>query len=590
MKARFNRLNIGLTCAVVLGFYYLVYYRSALVESIITNIQDCGGCYQSWVLLSDSWLALLFALLIALGLWLPWYLVRVLARMAAVGLLCLYVTDLLLFENLTARLFYYDILNYFDAEVIKEWWLNETGVLSVVVLLLGLFGFGLFIFKHKTANTDRGVVVLLLLPALVMGYLITSNKPIKYVHDIYIRNFISINLSTGEAVEYSQAYQQQARQKIADYEQLQCQAGLQQKPNIIMVVLESFSFYQSELLSGIHDWTPNVDRLSKAYKYHDNFFANNFNSLAGRLALLTGEKTFREIAPYLLTMRRGYYNTQRNLPDVLQQNGYHTSFIDAADLGFTNTGDYMNSLGFDFVEGNEGAFYEGHPRYAFGAVADEVLYARVIDYVEQAEQPFFSMVITVTTHHPYINPVSGKPNLEQAVKYADQAVYKFYQDLKDKGFFDDGLLILTSDHRSMTPLFEQEIALLGEQALAKVPLVFIGKDYEGLGVDSVFSQQSDMLNSLQYLVSSEHCYRTGEGNLFAAPPLPAECVYHSRGDYRDRVDVYCDAGSSYGQVKLNGDETALISGSIPNANQLIDFINVSRMAISHRHETYTQKD
>ncbi len=586
MKDSRKKFDLYLAVTVALGFYVMLYHRSVAVETVVAQVQECGGCYQSWVLMSDGWLALLFMLLMVVAYWAPWYLLRTLARLLVVALILLYLLDLTLFKNLIVRLFFYDISTFFDLNAIKSWLSHANGIWAfpLVISVLGLFF--VFVFKHQKSAMHYGLLALLFSPMLVWAYVNLNHKPIKFVHDMYIRNFISINLQMGEAVAYSPEFVEAAAQRIDSYEALQCKPGLKQQPNIILVVLESFSFYQSQLLSGIYDWTPNVDKLARQYKYFDQFYANNFNSLGGRLAMLTGEKTFRQVAPFMTTMRQGYYNTQRNLPAILRENNYHSSFLDAADLGFTNTGDYMRSLGFDFVEGHEASFYIGHPRFAYEAVADEVLYDRVLEYTKQAEQPYFSMVITVSSHHPYIDPRTQQPDLEAVIKYADQAVYRFYQDLLAQDFFSNGVLILTSDHRSMTPLFEQELAALGEPALAKVPLVLIGKDYAGLGVDSALTQQSDLLNSIQYLIAPEHCYRQGEGNVLAQPAQSADCVFHNRGDYRDQVDVYCQAGASYGQVKLKGDDTELHKGSIPNAEQVIDFINVSRVANMLRDAAY----
>jgi len=579
-------MNVLISLVVVISFYALILYRGHLIETAVSSIQACGGCYQSWVWLTDGWLALLFILLIALGLWSGCYLVRFMARFMALLLLFLYMVDVQLFHMLTARLYYYDVFNYFDFAAIKLWWMDLTGLFDLPLLLLLGFVLSWFLFKHQAIKVHLMMVAVLMLPMFVWAYAAISHKPIKFVHDMYIKNFLSINLQMGDAVGYSDAFKQSAIERINDYHQLHCGKGLNQKPNIILVVLESFSFYQSQLLSGIQDWTPNLDRLARQYKYHDNFFANNFNSAGGRLALLTGEPTFRQVSPNLATMSQGYFNTQRNLLHILKDNGYSSSFLGAADLDYAGTGFFMNKIGFDHVEGPEALFYNGHPRFAFKGVADEVLYQRVLNYVAEEEQPYFSMVITVSSHHPYIVPVSREKNLEKVIKYSDQAVYDFYQDLSRTDFFDNGLLILTSDHRSMTPLFEKELVTLGDQALAKVPLLIIGQEFRNIGVEPGLFQQTDLLNSLQYLIAPKHCHRSGDGNVFSEPVKPAQCVFHNRGDYRDRIDVYCAEGKSYAQVILNGDDTAVIKGQIPNQEQVIDMINVSRVAIDYRHQQY----
>ena len=217
-----------------------------------------------------------------------------------------------------------------------------------------------------------------------------------------------------------------------------------------------------------------------------------------------------------------------------------------------------------------------------------MLYRRVLDYKKDLDQPYFITVITVTTHQPYIDPVSKEMDISKAVQFADQALYDFYLKLEAQNYFDNGVLLVTSDHRAMMPMFDSEIDRLGNHAFSKIPLVVIGKAFEGRGMQSEYVQQSDLLNSMEYLTSKQHCARKDEGNLFSEPVKAADCVYHSRGDYRDRIDVFCENGSQYGQVQLNGDDTRLIAGELADEESIIQFINASRIAAQQRESAFQQ--
>jgi hypothetical protein len=582
-----NKLLLLLCLA---AFILMSYSRGTLVQSRVSELVACDGCYQTWAWQSDLWLLILLFLLLFAGAFLKNYFFRFSSRLLAVALLGICWLDFYIFKTLVSRVYFSEMMFYFDFNAISEFWRNETGQYAVAYAVLVGILVGLFLFLHQQIKPGKKQI-LLISGVLILAFVVLlfeSNK-IRYVHDDLMRNLASVNLSAGQTVPYSDDYLKNHALYHSQFEALSCDSnGLGLKKNVILVVIESLSSYHSKKLSGLNDWTPLLDKLSDRYLSFDNFFANNFNSVTGRLALINGEKTFREVVGMMHQARRGYRNSQRNLARLFNQEGYHTAFLDGADLDFTKTGDYMHDIGFQFVEGHDSPYYKGQPRYAFESVSDDVLYRRVLDYAKQAPQPYFTTVITVTSHHPYIDPISKNADIGKTVQFADQAFYDFYQALKSQGFFENGLLIATSDHRAMMPVFEDEIERFGEQALSRIPMIVIGKEFEGRGSQSEYLQQSDLLNSLEYYVSGEHCARKGEGNLFSVPVKAAACIYHNRGDYRDRIDVYCDNGSNYAQVQLNGDDTSIISGALPDEESVIRFINASRIAAQHREKEFQQ--
>ena len=50
----------------------------------------------------------------------------------------------------------------------------------------------------------------------------------------------------------------------------------------------------------------------------------------------------------------------------------------------------------------------------------------------------------MSTHHPYIDPVSGARSQEAVFRYADRQIRAFAKALKARGFFDhNGVLMIT---------------------------------------------------------------------------------------------------------------------------------------------------
>jgi phosphoglycerol transferase MdoB-like AlkP superfamily enzyme len=570
----------------------MINYRSLLVDKTLGAYTSCQECYRLNVLNADAMLYLALITLVYASTFLKKYLIRLILKTITILLISYYLLDIYIFKFLNQRLYFNDIATYFDLDTIIEGINRETNNHSFIFTITFFGLLAIYIFLHRSIQInkiDKALFVLLLVPGV---YLLTNISRIDYVNDVYLRNVIAVNLEAKEAVNYSPKTQVLTPAKVNEIEQLICvENGLNTKKNIILLIVESLSSYQSLLHSGLNDWTPKLDQLARENSYYSNFFANNFTSLEGRIALLTGEKTFRGISNFTNRGfgREGYWNTQRNLPELLSSYGYQTSFLDGANLEFSNTGKYMNGLGFDYVEGSDYSGYEGKKRFGFNSVTDVDLYERVLEYIKQQQQPFFSTIITVSTHAPYVDPDTGQLSIELATKYADKAVFEFYKDLEQQDFFTNGILIITSDHRSMTPVAENELSKFGQQAVSRIPLIIIDKNRATPQVHEQYLQQSDLLNSIEYLVSENHCYRSDEGNLFSNPPNPAQCIYHSRGDYRERVDVYCQDGKQQAVIELNGDNSQVIDGELSDEKEVLDFITYSRLGAIKRHEVYLEK-
>ncbi|MEZ5497710.1 MAG: LTA synthase family protein [Gammaproteobacteria bacterium] len=568
--------------------FMMINYRGVVVDKSLGKLTDCLGCYKYWIISVDSRVAIFAFIILFFGFFSKTYLIRFSSRLVFVIYLIYSLIDIYLYKFLNQRLMFSDIWIYFNFDLIVEILNKNNKLASVLILLISSLSIFLFVFKHQPLtfkNKDKVFSGMIFLTLLGMIFFV---KRIDYINDVTIRNIVDINLKTSSAVNYSLKIENESLKKNNKFNALTCsQNNNVSRPNIILVVWESLSMYQSKLFSGLNDWTPNLDHLAQENRYYTNFFANNFTSLEGRLALLTGEKTFRDIAAMTVDRGRvGYLNLERNVPIIFNDNEYHTAFLDGASLKFTNTGEFMRNLGFDYVEGQSYKGYKGFPRFGFRSVADNVLFNRVIDYIKTLDKNYFITVITVSTHAPYIDPVTREKSIEKTTRFADKSLYEFYLKLEQENFFEDGILVITSDHRSMTPVSKQELEKFGREAVSRIPLVVVDRKAISNQISEQYLQQSDFLNSFEYLISEQHCMRNGEGNIFSTPAKSSECIYHSRGDFRDEIDVYCDDGKESAVIKLDGDNTKKISGKLKNESEIIDYINASRISAKKRHEEY----
>jgi hypothetical protein len=161
------------------------------------------------------------------------------------------------------------------------------------------------------------------------------------------------------------------------------------------------------------------------------------------------------------------------------------------------------------------------------------------------------------------------------MRYVDKQLGYLYNHLQTAGYFDHGILIITGDHRAMLPVSEVETSKYGDAASAMVPMVIVWKNGQLPGIITDHFQQTDLLYSVQAVVSDEYCRPVYRGNFLASRPEPPQCVLHARGDDRDIIYTRCHDGQAH--IKLDGDNTRVIDGDLDRSQQLVRMINYHRI-------------
>lgn len=361
-----------------------------------------------------------------------------------------------------------------------------------------------------------------------------------------------------------------------------CVAGAAVRPDVILLMVESLSVYQSRHFNGIHDWTPELDRLSAAATSLKNFHANGVTSEQGLIALLTGEPPIERAGAPGRTLFDAFMTPQDSLPKLLRGAGYSTAFISGFNLDFPGLQPWLAAVGFERIEGQEAPYFAGRApvRYHFDSVPDELLLERVLHEVSQArDKPLFVTTFTQSTHHPYIDPSSGQRTQQAAFGYVDRALGRFVDALRAQRYFDNGMLLIVSDHRAMQPMDSRERGRFGDRGFARIPMTVIGPDAgaaaaKPVAVPEGFSQ-TDVLPSLRQLVSrGPVCAAADQGLFLRQPRVAPECIYTRRAYNPNRVYAHC--GQTDAVVELDGDDTR-VSGSSALHRKVLETVNRLRL-------------
>ena len=512
--------------------------------------------------------------------------VAYLLKVVVIFITFFYAVDALLLLKFFKRLHYHDILKY-GAEIkaglsflipAKAAFFNlfSTEVIGSILASIFLLLLISFILFQVTGRYKKLHGNLLLICGLCFS--IFSFVPMDriFLHGWAYENLFTYNMPKGLEEPYSNNFIAALKEKQEKRKEI-CE-GVGKRLDVILVIVESLSSCHSQFFSGINNYTPHLDAIAKKNLGFTNFFANGFTTEHGLIALLLGEVPLPIVGAERHDAFEGYYQKE-SVATFLNRVGYKTCFLTTGDLGFTNKGVWLARIGFDAVEGAETSFYKEWPSFAFNAAPDEALFAYAIKRIgnlNSDQQPYFMVLETVTSHLPFLDP-EGKSNTEKAViTYVDRQLGVFYNRLEDFGFFSNGVLIITSDHRIMAPLSKAELDLYGGSAFARIPMVVASGGKKKGKIDASF-QQTDLYSSLKWLVSDQYEKDPWNGNFLHPEPTPPFCILKNMANDYDLVYARC--GSEEGYIKLRGDGTYLCQGRIKpeNVKLIIEKISSNRI-------------
>lgn len=526
---------------------------------------DCGACLVGPQALADwpffaAMLALFGASLVARRAWLS-----VPLRLVLVVLGLAYVVDIYVYRNFFLRLDLRDIAVYGDqARLVWSQFVQSLawpaligiGLITVLALAASL--------RWRANPRPAGRWVLLLPLALLSAGLVANDADRSVFPNTWIlRNVIAHNMQTG----VSQPYElEQVLRLAADLEarKASCLAGSGLRPNIVVLIAESWSPYHSMLFSGINDWTPRLDGLAAQGRYFTNLYAGGANTNAGLITILLGHDFYSPIHGALsLAAFQGLWGLESTLPKLIGANGYLPVFMTNGNLAFSRKGDWLADIGFEQIHGHDAPEYEGRQRLSFDAVADEHLYRKALTFTaSKHERPYLLVLENVSSHHPYTQPHTLERNERKTFEYMDQSMDAFVQRLGQQGFFRDNLLVVISDHRAMTRFDSRETELFGLSAGARIPGFVLSGLVEAGEVTQPL-HQSDLLPSLAALVSSEACARRPIQDMLHDTAAVDRCLYHAPNSDWQTVQAYCPQGST--RVKLAGSQSAVTAPGLGDA-------------------------
>lgn len=230
--------------------------------------------------------------------------------------------------------------------------------------------------------------------------------------------------------------------------------------NILVYVLDGVSTVYLDIYNGPHPVTPVLNRYRQQSMLFKNIYAHVPATNKSLVSILSS--VYPLISFYSLT--KEYPNAKlSSLSSELKKRGYRTAFFNSSDLRFQSGDKFLENRQFDLIQDyrtrrcDVPVFVGSTEKWPYlDGSDDECTADSLIEWISEApDQPFFAMLWTMMTHHPYFVSgreidfgVKNKPfnRYLNAIHHGDNALGKVLRVLEEKGLIESTLVLLTSDH------------------------------------------------------------------------------------------------------------------------------------------------
>lgn len=296
--------------------------------------------------------------------------------------------------------------------------------------------------------------------------------------------------------------------------------------NIVIVVLESFTAKFLAEHGGDPAIAPELQKLINEGAYFRRFIASGGRSANGLFCMLAG---IPDRAGRTIMRSNQIQNRMGGLGSLLKDKGYETMFVHGGDLDFDNLDKVLPRLGFDVLFGSRAI--ESTGRYSHKTpwgYDDADTFDLTLHLMDRATQPFFTMVFSVNTHHPYIIPDESYAYFDESVpqhqflnsyRYTDKVVGDFIRSARTRPYFKNTVFIFVADHThhaGINYLEDRHIPFL-VYAPGRIP---------ARKIDTIASQL-DVLPTVLSLAGGDAVYAAMGNDLFA--PRREDFAFYAGG-------------------------------------------------------------
>lgn len=302
------------------------------------------------------------------------------------------------------------------------------------------------------------------------------------------------------------------------------------RPNIVVVICESFSAHKSSMYGNVLNTTPFFDSLCRNGVFFDRCFTPAFGTARGVWATITGIPDVE--SPKTASRNPAAVDQHSIINDFKEYNKFY--FLGGSTTWANIRGVLTNNIeGLKIVEEDN---FDAGTVDVWGISDKDLFLAANKEMALQKDRSFFTIIQTAGNHRPYTIPSEDLPafKLEKyptdtlrkygfsgndelnAFRYSDFCFQKYFEAAVKEAYFLNTIFIFVGDHGlrgDIGPLFPQSFTKQGFGA-EHVPLLFYAPGRLQPQRISEVSSQLDILPSAAFLARQPHLNSTLGRNLF----------------------------------------------------------------------------
>ncbi len=304
------------------------------------------------------------------------------------------------------------------------------------------------------------------------------------------------------------------------------------RPNIVLVICESFSAYKSSMWGNPLNTTPYFNELCKQGIFFKNCFSPAYGTARGVWAIITGIPDVSEIKTASRNPRLADQKTILN--DI---EGYEKFYFIGGSASWANIRGVLtgNVKGLHLYEQED---YHS-PKVDVWGISDKDLFIESNDVLKKQEKPFFAIIQTADNHRPYTIPAEDRPFIKfrnfpkdtlekygfwtneelNAYAYMDYTYKTFFEAASKEKYFNNTIFVFVGDHGIRGNAGDMMPKVWTDQGLTTqhVPLLFYAPSLLKPIVDERKVSQIDIMPSIAYLANLGISNTTLGRNIFSKP-------------------------------------------------------------------------
>lgn len=290
------------------------------------------------------------------------------------------------------------------------------------------------------------------------------------------------------------------------------------RPNILIILMESFTANAIEAVGGEPGITPNLNKLSQEGITFTNMYANSFRTDRGIVSVLNGYLA----QPTTSIMK--YPAKSQTLPSIaksLGERGYTADMLYGGDINFTNMQSYFFSSGYSQITADRD--FPLSSRLSKWGANDNITFTHLYESIRERDEktPWLSTFLTLSSHEPFEVPYHHQedPYLN-SMAFTDSCIGSFIGQLKELPVWKNTLVILVSDHGYRYPASLTDY----EPRRFHIPMIWLGGAIKEPAIIDTYANQTDLAATLLSQLNLPHDSFTFSRDILA-PGYPEYAFY-----------------------------------------------------------------